>query len=134
MKVLVDTHIAIWAMTDDKSLPEVARKILLDKNNIIYYSTVSVWEIMIKHSIRPNEFLIDGQGFVNNCIASGYKNLPLLNEHTFALDSLHYSENAPQHKDPFDRILISQAKTEGMCFLTHDLKLVNYKEPCIISV
>ncbi|MCM1189499.1 MAG: type II toxin-antitoxin system VapC family toxin [bacterium] len=55
MKVLIDTHIALWALIDDPKMPTQAGKILMDENNEIYYSTASVWEVAIKHCIRPDD-------------------------------------------------------------------------------
>jgi PIN domain nuclease of toxin-antitoxin system len=134
MKVLIDTHIALWALTGDPKLPEKAEKILMDENNEIYYSTASVWEIAIKHCIRPNEVMVDGRLFEKGCEDNGYKVLPIFNHHTFILDSLERPVDAPKHNDPFDRLLICQSKVEGMKFLTHDSLLADYNEECIISV
>ncbi len=63
MKVLIDTHIALWALMDALKMPKEAEKILMDENNEIYYSTASVWEVAIKHSIRPNDMIVDGRLF-----------------------------------------------------------------------
>lgn len=134
MKVLIDTHIALWALMDDPKLPKEAEKILMDRNNEIYYSTASVWEVSIKHCIRPEDMIVDGRLFEKGCEANGYKVLPIFNRHTFALDSLRRSDDAPKHNDPFDRLLICQSKTEGMKFLTHDSLLSGYDEECIIYV
>lgn len=72
MKVLIDTHIALWALMDDPKMPEEAEKILMDEDNEIYYSTVSVWEVAIKHSIRPDNMIADGRlfekGFKENSV------------------------------------------------------------------
>ena len=134
MKVLIDTHIALRALMDDPKMPKEAEKILMDENNDIYYSTVSVWEVAIKHSIRPNDMIVDGRLFEKGCEDNGYKVLPIFNRHTFVLDSLKRPDDAPKHNDPFDRLLICQSKTEGMRFLTHDSLLSDYGEECIIYV
>lgn len=134
MKVLIDTHIALWALMDDPKMPKEAEKILMDENNDIYYSTVSVWEVAIKHSIRPDDMIVDGRLFEKGCEDNGYKVLPIFNRHTFMLDSLNRPDDAPKHNDPFDRLLICQSKTEGMRFLTHDSLLSDYGEECIIYV
>lgn len=134
MKVLIDTHIALWALMDDPKMPKEAEKILMDKNNEIYYSTASVWEVAIKHSIRPDDMIVDGRLFEKGCEDNGYKVLPIFNRHTFVLDSLRRPDDAPKHNDPFDRLLICQSKTEGMKFLTHDSLLFDYDEECIIYV
>ena len=134
MKVLIDTHIALWALMDDPKMPKEAEKILMDENNDIYYSTVSVWEVAIKHSIRPDDMIVDGRLFEKGCEDNGYKVLPIFNRHTFVLDSLKRPDDAPKHNDSFDRLLICQSKTEGMRFLTHDSLLSDYGEECIIYV
>lgn len=134
MKVLIDTHIALWALMDDPKMPKEAEKILMDENNDIYYSTVSVWKVAIKHSIRSNDMIVDGRLFEKGCDDNGYKVLPIFNRHTFVLDSLKRPDDAPKHNDPFDRLLICQSKTEGMRFLTHDSLLSDYGEECIIYV
>jgi PIN domain nuclease of toxin-antitoxin system len=134
MKVLIDTHIALWALMDDPKMPEEAKKILMNEDNEIYYSTVSVWEVEIKHCIRPNDMIVDGRLFEKGCEDNGYKVLPIFNRHTFLLGSLRRPENAPKHNDPFDRLLICQSKTEGMKLLTHDSLIFDYNEDCIIYV
>ncbi len=76
------------------------------------------------------EFMETIEGLSDN----GYKVLPIFNHHTFVLDSLKRSDDAPKHNDPFDRLLICQSKTEGMKLLTHDSLLPGYDEECIIYV
>lgn len=134
MKYLIDTHIAIWAISDDSKLSEMAKEILIDENNEIYYSTASIWEIIIKHMAYPEKVIIDGDTLAQSCEDTGFKVLPVLNQHTFALKTLKYPDNAPRHNDPFDRIMIAQAKAEKMKLLTHDSLIPNYNEPFIISV
>lgn len=133
-KILLDTHLALWAITDDEKLPETAREILLTADNEIYYSTASVWEISLKHSLHPDHMPVSAAEFSEFCRRSGYIELPIENRHVFMLDTLQRPETAPRHKDPFDRILIAQAKAEEMLFLTHDSLLPFYHEDCIIPV
>lgn len=134
MKVLVDTHIAIWAVLNDPKLPERAKNIILDERNEIFYSTASVWEITIKHMLHPDKVRISGSLLEKGCEDNGYLVLPVLNKHVFALETLKRSQNAPQHNDPFDRIMVAQAKEENLMFLTHDSLIPYYGEPFIISV
>ena len=77
MKVLIDTHIAIWAVSDDPKLPKVARDILLDESNEIYYSTASIWEVIIKHMAHPEKVIIDGDTLAQSCENTGFKVLPI---------------------------------------------------------
>lgn len=134
MKILIDTHIAIWAVLNDPKLPKKARDLILDKENEIFYSTASVWEIMIKHMLHPDKIRISGRLLEKGCEDSGYVVLPILNEHVFALKTLKRPENAPRHNDPFDRIMVAQAKAEKLMFLTHDALIPYYEEPFIISI
>lgn len=134
VRILPDTHIALWAIANSPRLPDAARKILLSYDNEIYYSAASVWELTIKHSLHPEHLPFSGREFSAFCRAAGYNPLPITDEHIYAVESLRYPEEAPRHKDPFDRLLISQAKAEGMLFLTHDSLISNYNEPFIIKV
>ena len=95
MKVLIDTYIALWALMDDPKMPKEAEKILMDENNEIYYSTASVWEVAVKHCIRPDDMIVDGRLFEKGCEDNGYKVLPIFNRHTFALGSLKRPVDAP---------------------------------------
>ncbi len=134
MKVLIDTHIAIWAVLNDVKLPKKAKDIILTETNEIIYSTASVWEITIKHMLHPDKIRISGSLLEKGCEENGYVVLPVLNKHVAELETLRRSENAPRHNDPFDRILVAQAKAEGLMFLTHDSLIPYYEEPFIISV
>jgi len=134
MKVLLDTHIAIWSVVDDPKLSAKAKEIITDMNNEIYYSAGTIWEITIKHHTHPETFLFDGQYLAEGCDDNGYKALPILVQHIYKLGTLKRPEQAPRHKDPFDRILLAQAKAENMMFLTHDSLIADYNEPFVISV
>ncbi len=134
MKLLLDTHIILWAITDDKKLSEKARTLILSKESEIYYSTASIWEVMIKHMFHPEHMPISGKQLSNYCQKSSYKMLPILDNHVYALESLQRTQDAPKHKDPFDCILLAQAKVENMLFITHDSLLPYYNEKYIILV
>ncbi len=113
---------------------QIRRKdIILDETNEIFYSTASVWEITIKHMLHPDKIRINGSLLEKGCESNGYVVLPILNEHVSALETLKRSENAPKHNDPFDRIMVAQAKAEGLMFLTHDALIPYYDESFIIS-
>jgi len=134
MKLLLDTHIILWAITDDKKLSEKARTLILSKESEIYYSTASIWEVMIKHMFHPEHMPISGKQLSNYCQKASYKMLPILDNHVYALESLQRTQDAPKHKDPFDCILLAQAKVENMLFITHDSLLPYYNEKYIILV
>ena len=112
MKILLDTHIALWALTDTAKLSEEVIHMLESEKNEVYYSTASVWEIAIKHKIRPEQMPISEEEFVRLCEKTGFAQLPIEPEHIYLLKSLTRSAEAPKHNDPFDRILLAQAKYE----------------------
>ncbi|MCM1183186.1 MAG: type II toxin-antitoxin system VapC family toxin [Roseburia sp.] len=134
MKLLLDTHIILWALTNDSKLPQKAGTVISQSENKIWYSTASVWEVMIKHLQHPEHMPISGRQLSKYCQEAGYQMLPVRDEHVYALEGLRRKEGAPPHKDPFDCIMIAQAKVESMMFMTHDYLLPYYMEECIISV
>ena len=131
-EILLDTHMILWAMLDDPKLNNKMRNIILDPNNTIYYSIASMWEVQIKYDIK--KMPISGIEFMHYCEQAGYHKLPVDDLHVVELAGLVRDEAAPYHNDPFDRILISQAKAEGFTFLTHDSLLRGYNEPCLVEV
>ncbi len=131
MKYLLDSHILIWALFADEKLPHEAYAIINDPENEIYYSAASVWEIGIKHSKSPEKMPISSELLAEGCDMAGMFSLPVTKEHAIAVTDLRRAENTPPHNNPFDRILIAQAKTEGMIFLTHDYLLKDYGEDCV---
>lgn len=134
MNLLLDTHILIWALNEDPRLSEKARDLILDKDNAIFYSSVSIWEISIKHANHPDHVEFTGKELAQFCQAAGFLPVEMRDKHVFALETIIREEGAPPHHDPFDRMLIAQAKAENMLFLTHDALLPFYKEKCIIPV
>jgi len=134
MNLLLDTHIAIWALNDDENLSDKARELIMDPDNSIYYSTVSVWEVLLKHARRPENIPFDEAAFAEGCKEAGYIPLSLSDKHILAVRTLTRNPNCKEHNDPFDRLLISQAKVENLSFLTHDELIAGYEEKCIISV
>ena len=132
MKILLDTHILIWALTNNPLLPERAKKIIMDSDNEIYYSIASMWEVQIKYDRK--KLPISGIEFMHYCEQSGYHKLPVDDLHVKELAGLERDESAPPHNDPFDRIMLSQAKAEGFIFLTHDPFFRGYNEPCVVEV
>ena len=131
-EILLDTHMILWAMLDDPKLNDKMRNIIMDPNNTIYYSIASMWEIQIKYDIK--KMPISGIEFMHYCEQSGYHKLPIDDLHVVELAGLERDESAPYHNDPFDRILLSQAKAEGFTFLTHDPLFRGYNEPCLVEV
>lgn len=135
MNILIDTHIALWATAKSDLLTDKMRELLEDESNVIYYSIVSIWETMLKHSSHPVDFTLTDSEFNALCEQTGFMFLELKREHIYAVNTLVYPDDAPEkHKDPFDRLLLGQAKQEGFMFMTHDHKISLYKEDCIIYV
>ncbi len=134
MNYLLDTHIIIWALADTGQLADETKAILEDPNNIIYYSMASVWEVAIKHKIHPEQMPISEEEFVSLCQKTGFKELNIEDRHIFALKTLSRPDTAPRHNDPFDRMLIAQAKAGQLQFITHDGLLEAYNEPCVMKV
>lgn len=131
MKVLLDTHILLWAISGSKKLPKEAREILLDPDNTIYYSSISVWEVALKHRTHPKEMELSGKAFAAYCKEAGYLRLDMNEEHVLAEETLKVAEGAAPHNDPFDRMLIAQAKAEKLILITKDVKMQSYHESCI---
>ena len=134
MKLLLDTHIALWAISDSKRLPDDVRALLESEENDVFYSMASVWEIAIKRKLHPDQMPMDEEVFVSLCEQTGFDRLDIKLPHIFELKKLARQDSAPRHNDPFDRILIAQAKTEGMTLITHDSLLAGYGEKCVTTV
>ncbi len=128
MKILIDTHYLIWALIDSSKLSESDREIFLNPNNEIFYSTISIWEIAIK---RMNKKSFKGIPEVIDQLSlkAGFNELKLDKKHIFEVTTL---KDIKGHKDPFDKILLAQAKSEGVRFLTKDEDLLQYNEACIL--
>lgn len=105
---------------------------LESEKNKIYYSVASVWEVAIKHSIKPEQMPMPEEEFVKLCRETGFTRLPLEDEHIFAVKTLARPAEAPKHNDPFDKILLAQAKCEKISFLTHDSLIPYYGEDFVI--
>ena len=129
MKYLLDTHIILWALLDDKSLDKKVKEIILNKNNEIYYSTVSSWEVEIKHQ-KDKNFKLTGEQLAFLCDQNYLLNIAIKNNHINKLKDIENKVN----KDPFDRMLLAQAKAENMILITHDKKFKNYDKNNILIV
>ena len=134
MKFLLDTHIVLWYITDAGKLSDRIEKTIDSLANAIYYSIVSVWEVAIKHQISTLRMPISDEDFSRYANASGMTCLPLEKEHIAALKTLRRAAGAEEHHDPFDRMLIAQAKTENMTLISHDRLLRGYGESCVLTV
>ena len=131
MDILLDTHIALWYLSGDKKLSNEARSYIDDWENTIYFSIASMWEIEIKHILHPDKMISSGSDFLTNCEKANFSFLPLHPDHIKLLHTLKRKKKSPPHNDPFDRILICQAKSENILFLSHDSLLSDYNEKCV---
>ena len=134
MKILLDTHILLWTLSNDVKLSAKAKNIIENEHNDIYYSLISVWEVEIKHLLHPENMQLNGKELTKYCKESGFHQLMIRDNHIFALEALKRKEGSPIHKDPFDRIILCQAIEEKMKFLTHDKLLSYYQVPNICMV
>ena len=124
MKLLLDTHLLIWAAGEPRKLPAAALALIDDRANELIFSAASIWEIAIKNTLGRNDFRVDARLLRRGLLDNGYIELPISSEHAVATDSL-----PALHKDPFDRILIAQAVVEGITLLTVDPVVARYKGP-----
>ena len=132
MKILLDTHVIIWMLTDDPRLSKSARVMIENPDNIIYYSTASIWEIAIKNFKSPEKCPYNEEQIADLCVRSGYEPLDIKAEHISYIRTLKINkEKELKNYDPFDRMLIAQAKAEGMILISHDFNFCNYSEKCI---
>ena len=134
MRVLLDTHILLWALTDDPRLPTPARAIITDGGNAVFYSAASLWEIAIKHAAHPDRMPVGAREIADYCSEATFDPLPIAERHVLALETLTRPADAPPHHDLFDRIMIAQAKTDTLLFITHDNLIPAYNEPCILAM
>jgi PIN domain nuclease of toxin-antitoxin system len=124
MKLLLDTHLLLWAAGEPHRLPARARALIKDSANELIFSAASLWEIVIKRHLGRDDFRVDPRLLRRGLLDNAYHELPVTSEHAVAVDSL-----LPIHKDPFDRILIAQAIVEGLALLTVDPVVARYKGP-----
>ena len=130
--ILLDTHIILWMFEGNEKLSQKARTIISDNIDSIYYSIASMWEVQIKYGIK--KMPISGREFMHYCEQSGYHKLPIDDMHIIELANLQREDGSIPHNDPFDRILLSQAKAEGFSFVTHDPLFRAYNENCVVEV
>ena len=134
MNILLDTHIALWALTDHPRLSKTAKDFITDPDNTVYYSPVSVWEVLLKHDSPKNNLTLTPEEFVDFCENSGYVALNMKPKHVITASQLDTENIDKSHSDPFDRLLLAQAKSENFSFFTHDEKMPLYNEKCVIMV
>lgn len=126
MNLLLDTHVALWAITDSPKLPQNARDLIQSPKTTVWISAASIWEIAIKHGLGRGGMPVSSQDAVRYFGESGYRFLAVEAEHAAAVEEL-----AAHHQDPFDRILVAQALVEPMRLMTHDSLVALYSDTII---
>ncbi len=122
MRLLLDTHLLLWAAASSGRLPGGALELLKDTSNDVYYSAASIWEIAIKSSLRRKDFRIDVAQLLETLPKMGLVELPVTAAHAAGVTRL-----PPIHRDPFDRLLIAQSIVEPLTLLTNDALLERYR-------
>jgi PIN domain nuclease of toxin-antitoxin system len=127
MNLLLDTHVALWAITDHPNLSAKARELILSPRATVWISVASIWEIAIKHSLGRGEMPLSGDEAIGYFRTAGYQFLAIEPEHAAAIEAL-----PKHHQDPFDRLLVAQALVEPMRLLTHDQTIARYSDTVIL--
>jgi PIN domain nuclease of toxin-antitoxin system len=123
VRILLDTHVLVWALSEPQRLAKKLRATISDPENDVFFSAGSIWEIAIKAQIARVRFALQPEEVANAAIASGFEELPIRS------DAAAYVARLPMyHRDPFDRILIAQAICELARFFTNDESLTRYSE------
>ena len=126
MKLLIDTCLLLWAAAD--LLPQKAVPYFTDDEYELFFSPASIWEIIIKRDLNRPGFQIDPHALYQGLLDNGYTELVITNRHALLVADL-----PPIHKDPFDRILVAQAKAEGLLLLTSDQTVSHYSSVLYIG-
>ncbi|SHN15250.1 PIN domain nuclease, a component of toxin-antitoxin system (PIN domain) [Pseudomonas asturiensis] len=124
MKLLLDTHVLVWAVTGDRKLSETAAQLIDDEANTLYFSAASIWELTIKGAERTG---VNPALLRKELIDAGYLELPITSVHGLTVDRL-----PNHHRDPFDRIMVAQALAEGVSLVTHDGAMHDYPHTIIV--
>ncbi|MCL1860526.1 MAG: type II toxin-antitoxin system VapC family toxin [Proteobacteria bacterium] len=124
MKLLLDTHLLLWAAQGLEYLPPDAQSLMSAPENDLFFSVASLWEIVIKRGLGRDDFKVDPRVLRRNLLDNGYNELPIHSAHVVAIDAL-----PPIHKDPFDRLLVAQSIVEGITLLTADARVTEYPGP-----
>lgn len=124
MRLLLDTHLLLWAAAGDARLPAEASRLILAPDTQPVFSAASLWEIVIKAGLGRDDFRVDARILRRGLLENGYEELAVTSEHAVAVSDL-----PDHHRDPFDRMLIAQARIEGLSLLTSDAAMARYGAP-----
>jgi PIN domain nuclease of toxin-antitoxin system len=128
MRLLVDTHLLLWAAARSRRLPRTARDLLEHASNQVFYSAASLWEIAIKLALRREGFAVDIEALRPAFARMGFEELAVTGLHAERLVTL-----PSIHRDPFDRMLVAQSLTESLRLLTNDAVLARYSDAVIVA-
>lgn len=129
--ILLDTHLILWYAKGDRRMPPALMEAMADPGTAIFANEVPVLEIAVKHAKNPAAIPNSDANFVRLCEEARFALRPLALDAVLAYESLSFDKVGDLHKDPFDRLPISQAKTEGLTLATHDRILAPYGEPAV---
>lgn len=124
MKLLIDTHLLLWAAGEPERLPVAALAEIENTANELVFSSASLWEVAIKRGLGRADFTVDPRLLRRGLLDNGYQELAVTGEHAVGVAAL-----PPIHKDPFDRILVSQAIVEEITLVTVDQLVARYPAP-----
>lgn len=124
MKLLLDTHLLLWAAGEPDRLSAEARSLIENPEHELLFSAASLWEVAIKRGLGRHDFKVDARLLRRGLLDNGYSELPIISDHIVAIESLPML-----HKDPFDRVLVAQATVEGITLLTIDSLVAQYPGP-----
>jgi PIN domain nuclease of toxin-antitoxin system len=130
VNLLLDTHLLLWAAGSSEASDGLgaagkrAAALIDDPANVLHFSAASIWEVAIKSGLGRPDFQVDPHRLRRGLIDNGYVELEVTGQHAAGVASL-----PPIHKDPFDRMLVSQAIAEGITLVTLDAKLEAYPGP-----
>jgi PIN domain nuclease of toxin-antitoxin system len=124
MRLLLDTHLLVWAMGSPKRLPVGLAAMLEDPRNTPVFSVASLWELVIKQALGRPDFHLQPALLRRALLDGGWQELPIQAQHALAVAAL-----PPLHRDPFDRLLLAQASADGLLLITADQQLASYPGP-----
>jgi len=124
LRFLLDTHLLLWFAEGSSQLPPEMRTLIEDPASEPMFSAASMWEVAIKHALKRDDFAVDARLIHRGLLSSDFDELDVTSAHAVGVQDL-----PPVHRDPFDRLLIAQARHEGVILFTADRQLATYGSP-----
>ena len=129
MRLLLDTHVLLWALADSKRLPAETRDLIESTDNDVFFSAASIWEIAIKAQLLRAKFGVDAKTIIAAARDTDFAELAISSRHAAGVAELPL-----HHKDPFDRLLMSQAIAEPARLVTADRALAPYSSDLVMLI